>query len=94
MTRRLNIEFTVHVWQEGNHFIAHAMPLDVMSAGDTPDEAKKALDEAVHLFIQTASDTGALEEILDECGYECNQGTCIPPSWIAIERHTSLIGLR
>ncbi|MDR3566790.1 MAG: hypothetical protein P4L43_02055 [Syntrophobacteraceae bacterium] len=62
-----------------------------MSSGNTPDEAKKALDEAVHLFIQTASDTGTLDEILDECGYECNQGTCIAPSSIALERHTSLI---
>ncbi len=60
MTGSLNIEFTIHVWQEGNRFIAHAMPLDVMSSGNTPDGAKKALDEAVHLFIQTASEWGLL----------------------------------
>ena len=93
MTGSLNIEFIIHVWQEGNQFIAHAMPLDVMSSGNTPDEAKKALDEAVHLFVQTASDMGTLDEILDECGYECHKGTCVAPAWIAIERHTSMIGL-
>jgi len=70
MTGSLNIEFTIHVWREGNQFIAHAMPLDVMSSGNTPDEAKKALEEAVYLFVQTASDTGTLDEILDECGYD------------------------
>jgi len=89
VTGSLNIEFIIHVWQEGNQFIAHAMPLDVMSSGNTPDEAKKALDEAVHLFVQTAT----LDEILDECGYECRKGTCIAPTWIATERHTSMIGL-
>lgn len=26
------IEYTVQVWEEGDQFIAHAMPLDVMSS--------------------------------------------------------------
>ena len=38
------IEYTVHIWQEGNQFIAHAMPMDVMSSGLTPESARKALD--------------------------------------------------
>ncbi|MGC8491403.1 MAG: type II toxin-antitoxin system HicB family antitoxin [Syntrophobacteraceae bacterium] len=89
----LNIEYTIHIWREGGQFIAHAMPLDVMSSGKTPNEAKKALDEAVHLFVQTASEMGTLDEILDECGYDFDRGNCIAPAWIAIERHTSMIGL-
>jgi len=93
MTGSLNIELTIHLWKEGSHFIAHAMPLDVISSGSTPEEAKRALDEAVHLFIQTASDIGTLEEILEECGYRCEKGTCVGPAWVAIERHTSMIGL-
>ena len=32
----MNIEYTVQIWQEGDQFIAHAMPLDVMSSGATP----------------------------------------------------------
>jgi hypothetical protein len=56
-------------------------------------EAKKALDEAVRLFLQTASDMGTLHAILDECGYQCDKGTCVGPAWIAIERRTSMIGL-
>ena len=68
MERNLNIEYIIQLWQEGGTFIAHAMPLDVMSAGNTPEEARKALDEAVQLFLLTAADTGALQEILEECG--------------------------
>ncbi|MGD0625904.1 MAG: hypothetical protein ABSB32_14450 [Thermodesulfobacteriota bacterium] len=32
------------------------MPLDIMSPGKTSDEARRALDEAVHLYLVTATD--------------------------------------
>jgi predicted RNase H-like HicB family nuclease len=51
-----DIEYTVQIWKEGNQFVAHAMPLDVMSSGSTPEEARKAFAEAVHLFLMTAAD--------------------------------------
>ena len=65
-----DIDYTVQIWKEGNQFVAHAMPLDVISSGKTPEEARKALDEAVHLFLVTADDMGSLDEILQETGYE------------------------
>ena len=70
MNRTQDIEYTVHIWKEGNQFVAHAMPLDIASSGQTPEEARKALDEAVHLFLVTAADMGTLEEVLQEAGYE------------------------
>ncbi len=33
-----DIENTVQIWKEGNQFVAHAMPLDVISPGSTPYE--------------------------------------------------------
>jgi predicted RNase H-like HicB family nuclease len=68
MGEKKDIEYTVHIWEEGNQFVAHAMPLDVMSSGETPEQARKALDEAVHVFLVTAADMGALEEVLEEAG--------------------------
>jgi len=70
MISKMNIEYTIQIWKEGNQFIAHAMPLDVMSSGFTPEKAKEALNEAVHLFLETAADMGTLDEILQEAGYE------------------------
>ncbi len=70
MSERINIEYTIQIWKERNQFIAHAMPLDVMSSGQTPEDARKALDEAVHLFLETAADMETLDEILHEAGYE------------------------
>jgi hypothetical protein len=39
----LTIEYTVHIWQEGNQFIAHAMPMDIMSSGLTPGISPESL---------------------------------------------------
>ena len=64
MNEKINIEYTTQIWKEDDQFIAHAMPLDVISSGRTAEEARKALDEAVQLFLETAADMGTLEEIV------------------------------
>ena len=65
----LRIEHTVQVWKEGEAYVARAIPLDVMSCGDTTEEARRNLSEAVALFVKTASEHGTLTEVLEECGY-------------------------
>lgn len=65
----VRIEHTVQVWKEGDTYVARAVPLDVMSCGETSEEARKNLAEAVDLFLKTASNHGTLVEILEECGY-------------------------
>ena len=91
--QELNVEYTVNIWQEGDSFVAHAMPLDVMSCGGTPEEARRALDEAVHLFLVTATEVGTLEEDLDESGYVREPGRWVSPAWVSIERHSALVGV-
>ncbi len=87
MTDIPQIEYTVQVWQEGRDFIAHAMPLDVMSAGKTPETARQALDEAVQLFLSAAEENGTLTEVLEETGYESCDDAWRSPPWIGVERH-------
>ena len=89
----LNIEYTVHVWKGGDQFVAHAMPLDVMSSGPSPEKARESLDEAVHLFLVITVDMGTLEEVLQEAGYEHRQGEWVGPSWVATERHSMAVGV-
>ena len=64
----MRIEYTVQVWHEGNQYVAHAMPLDVASSGDSPEAARLAVDEAVRLFLATAADHGTLKEVLQAAG--------------------------
>jgi predicted RNase H-like HicB family nuclease len=87
----MHIEYTVQVWKEGTQYIAHAMPLDVVSSGPTPEGAKNALKEAVHLFIDTVKEMGTLDEVLNECGYESKGNKWVSPPWIAIERQSMAI---
>lgn len=92
MGEKKDIEYTGHIWKEGNQFVAHAMPLDVMTSGETPEEARKALNEAVHLFLITAADMGTLEEVLEEAGYEFKDGSWVSPAWVATEKHSIAVG--
>ena len=87
----MKVEYNVQVWREGDQFIAHAMPLDVMSSGRTPEMARRALDEAARLFLRTAEEMGTLQEVLEECSYELQDGVWRAPEWIAAERRSTLL---
>jgi predicted RNase H-like HicB family nuclease len=89
----MEIDYTVHIWREGKQFVAHAMPLDVMSSGETPDAARSALDEAVRAFLLTARDIGTLEEVLEEAGYERRDGRWVSPAWVATETHSTALAV-
>jgi predicted RNase H-like HicB family nuclease len=87
----MRIEYTVQIWEESSQYVAHAMPLDVMSSGATPEAARRALDEAVRLFLQTAADNGTMEEVLQEVGYTIQDGQWVSPVWVGVERHTTAL---
>lgn len=72
-------------------YIAHAVPLDVMSAGQTPKEARKALDEAVHLFLVTAAGMGTPDDVLQESDYEFGQGGWVSTPWVAVQKHSAVV---
>ena len=48
------LEFTALVEREGDGYTALCPELDVASQGDTVEEAKSNLTEAVQLFLETA----------------------------------------
>ena len=93
MSAKTKIDYTVQVWQEGERFVAHAMPLDVMSCGPTPERASQALREAVELYLVTAAEAGTLAEALEEVGYEPKGQRWISPTWIALERQSVPVGI-
>jgi predicted RNase H-like HicB family nuclease len=86
----MNLEYTVQVWRELDQFIAHAMPLDVASAGETPEAARQAVDEAVKLFLRTASEHGTLDEVLEDAGYHRAGEEWRAPVWNGVEQRSIL----
>jgi len=83
----MSVDYTVSIWKEGEQFVAHAMPLDVASSGESPEAARAAVDEAVRAFIDSCSNAGTLEQVLEEAGYARDaDGKWRSPSWISLER--------
>ncbi len=65
----LNLEFTNQIFKEGKMYVAYSPELDVSSCGQTVDEARANLKEALLGFLESAYERGTLEEILTEAGY-------------------------
>lgn len=58
--------FTAVLEREGNGYVAICPELDVVSQGDTVEEAQANLLEAVGLFLETASGAEVAERLHSE----------------------------
>jgi predicted RNase H-like HicB family nuclease len=54
---------TATLWREGDTYVSLCPELDVSSCGDTPDEAIRALKEAVELYLENAKSLGTLDDL-------------------------------
>jgi predicted RNase H-like HicB family nuclease len=59
-------ELTAIIEREGNGYVALCPEVDVASQGDTVDEARSNLLEALELFFETASPKEIKERMHDE----------------------------
>ena len=62
MTKKL----TAIIEREGDGFVSLCPELDLASQGDTVDEARKNLQEALELFFETASPVEIKERLHEE----------------------------
>lgn len=83
-----NISFTIHLFKEGDMFVAHVPELDVSSCGKTREEARTNIQDAVRGFLETSNDKGTLEEILAEAGYEHRGPEWKAPEFVSLDRLT------
>jgi len=58
--------FTAVIEREGNGYTALCPELDIASQGDSVEEARKNLVEAIELFFETASEAEIQERFCDE----------------------------
>ncbi len=61
MPRKLHL--TAVIWPEGNRYVSHCPEIGVASYGKTPAAARRALREAVELWLANAAELGLLEEL-------------------------------
>ncbi|MGH2372724.1 MAG: type II toxin-antitoxin system HicB family antitoxin [bacterium] len=83
-----NIAYTIQVFKEGRVYVAHTPELDVSSQGETVEEAKAHLREAVEAFVEEAQRMGTLTDVLTEAGYEHTTEGWKAPDLLAQERAT------
>ena len=62
----MNKKLTAIIEREGNGYVALCPEIDVASQGDTIDEARRNLQEALELFFETASSEEIEDRLHDE----------------------------
>jgi predicted RNase H-like HicB family nuclease len=68
MARR--IVFRAEFFRERDLYVGLAPELGVSSFGETLDEAKASLQEAVEAFLEECASMGTFGEVLEEAGFE------------------------
>jgi predicted RNase H-like HicB family nuclease len=81
-----DIAFTVHIFREGDVYVAYAPELDVSSCGETPDLARKNIRDAVRGFLETSEEMGTLTDVLEESGYRLENGEWHAPEFVSLDR--------
>ena len=84
-----NLSFTVHLFREGDRYVAHVPELDISSCGETQEKARANIKDAVRGFLEAAEDNkGILDEILEEAGYQRIGAEWKGPEFVGIDRVT------
>jgi predicted RNase H-like HicB family nuclease len=86
-----DIAYTVHTFKEGGTYVAYVPELDLSSCGATNDEARKNIREAVQGFLETSTEMGSLDWILEEAGYTKSGDSWVAPEFIALDRETASV---
>ncbi|MYB50402.1 MAG: type II toxin-antitoxin system HicB family antitoxin [Dehalococcoidia bacterium] len=68
------ISYRAEIFREGDLYVSRCPDLDVSSFGDTVEEARDALQEAVEAFLEGCELLGTLDEVLAECGFAMVDG--------------------
>jgi len=86
--RMEDFSFDVHIFKEGDTYVAYVPALDVSSCGATDDEARRNIRDAVRGFLASSADLGTLDEILKEAGYEREGSRWRAPEFVSVDRLT------
>lgn len=65
----MNISVRITIFREGDVYVALSPELNVSSFGDTIEDAKRSLKEAIGVFVEECQEMGTLEEVLEESGF-------------------------
>ncbi len=66
---RFDMKVPIRIFREGDGFVSHCPVFDVSSQGDTEEEARANLGEALTGFIMVCHEMGTIFEVMEEAGF-------------------------
>jgi predicted RNase H-like HicB family nuclease len=69
----MRIKLTEELWKEGNMYVSYCPELDIPSCGETVEQAKKNLKEAILINLEETQRMGTLDKFLREAGFDETQ---------------------
>ena len=65
----MNIAVRIEIFKEGDSYVALSPELNVSSFGETVEEARKSIKEAIEAFVEECEKMGTLHDVLEESGF-------------------------
>jgi predicted RNase H-like HicB family nuclease len=75
----------VEIFRESNLYVGLCPDLEVSSFGETLEEAKHSLHEALEAFIEECEAMGTLGEVLEEAGFTQQDENWLPRQPVSAE---------
>ena len=86
---RQNVVYRAEFFREGDCYVGLVPELEVSSFGETLDEAKQSLQEAVEAFVGECETLGTLQQVMEESGFAEKGGSWLPRQPVATELLTT-----
>jgi len=81
-----NISVRVEIFKDGDLYVAWSPELNVSSFGETIEDAKSSIKEAIEAFVEECQEMGTLEDVLEESGFIKEMGGWAPRVPVEEER--------
>ena len=85
MLKSIKATIPVIYLKEGNTFICYSPVFDLVSHGDSFEDAEKSFQQSLKLFVEQVSKKGTWSEVLQEYGWEKVKNAWTPPRVIGQE---------
>jgi predicted RNase H-like HicB family nuclease len=80
-----SIVVRAEVFREGDLYVGVCPELDVSSFGETVDETRRSLREALEAFVEECQSMGTLVEVLEEAGFARQNSHWLPHQPVTAE---------
>jgi len=80
-----DIILRIEIVREGDLFVGICPDLQISSFGETIEEARRSVREAVEAFIEECESMGTLDEVLEEAGFTQEAGRWLPRQPVSAE---------